>query len=133
MGVAIEGVHLERASRVVWFHRCEKMEVIIVENEVCAGEVTVRLGNGLEKLLKFMNPITFVFRQNNTLVYCNVLYPKVIDLSKGTSVLPGKESETIRVKRASIFNKTIRDIRPIEFNGLKNIGLFRNADNWRVS
>ena len=49
-----ESIHLERARGVVYVRRRAKMELIVVENDLCT-EVPVRLGHGKETLLKFQS------------------------------------------------------------------------------
>ena len=55
------GTHIERAGEVVYLHRCAKMEITLATLDFCTEKIPVRLGDGKESVIKFMNPISKIF------------------------------------------------------------------------
>ena len=128
IGDEMVGTHIERAGEVVYLHRCAKMEVTLATLNFCTEEVPVRLGDGEESVIKFMNPISKVFYNNYTLTECNPVYPNLYQLLNGSWVTYGRKTQLARVEPLVFRNSSSRELRPHEFVGLKSNGLFTMED-----
>ena len=60
------------------------MEVTIAKTNFCTEEVPLRLGEGTDTVIRYMNPITKVFYSNYTLADCNPVYPNLFKLPNGS-------------------------------------------------
>ena len=128
IGDEIVGTHFERAGEVVYLHRCAKMENTLATLDFCTEEIPVRLGDGKESVIKFMNPISEVSYNSYTLTECNPVYPKLYQLLNGSWVTNGKTTELARVDSVVFQNSSSRELRPHEFVGSKGNGLFTMGD-----
>ena len=80
-----------------------------------------------------MHPNTRFFYTNYTMTECSPIYPNLLKLANGTWIPYGKKIERARVEPTPIFHDTRREMRPHEFVGLKENGLFTMEDLWRSS
>ena len=128
IGYEMVGTHIERAGEVVYLHRCAKMEITLATLDFCTEEIPVRLGDGKESVIKFMNPISKIFYNNYTLTECNPVYPNLYQLLNGSWVTYGKTTELARVEPVVFRNSSSRELRPHEFVGLNGNGLFTRED-----
>ena len=79
------GTHAERARGIIYFHRCAKVIVHIVENQFCTEVVPISVSSdNSSEGIRYMDPISRLFYRNFTLNKCDPMHLNALEIQNGS-------------------------------------------------